>query len=147
MRRTKSATRKSLTLAQKVSDQLDEWIAAPRSPAGKVKWVESYQGKAYVRFNGMMDKIDLAAFEIKPSLRRKGIAKSLIAMACDKPVSIVRVENISVPAWALKVIKYKFDGRKTVVREGGETELDIITHGMATGLCCVTVDFERPEVY
>lgn len=134
---------KEKILAEWVSDCVDKWLALPRTPFGHNAWIENHEGKVYIRYNAFMEKLDLASFEIKPRYRKKGVAKAVIEMAVKKDIKIIRIENISVPGWARKILRYKFPGRKVVIIGEEPGDLDLIAKGMTGKLCCVTVDFVR----
>jgi hypothetical protein len=121
-----------VTLAEKVSDQLDIWIEEKPRFCGRIGWIKHSTGEVYIRYNAHFKRIDLSNFAIGENCQRQGIARQIIEMATKKEVRTVRIENILNPEWAEKVKSYQFDNRKTELRD----------HGF--GL--VTVDFVREDI-
>lgn len=109
---------KPKSLLDAVSQVLDDWLANPPILA-RNGWVYGKEGSIYIRYNTHTDQIDLSSFSIHRRYQKKGIAKAIIAMACQKAVGSVKIENILVPEWAEKVCKYQFSGRNTRVTSDG----------------------------
>lgn len=96
---------------------------------GSAEWVKGTDGDLYIRYISRLSRIDLSNFIIDFRYQRKGIAKSIIEMACGLDVDVIRIENIQNLAWAAKVREYTFKGRETVI----DSDLGIV----------ITVDFIR----
>lgn len=109
-------------LADLIRDQVNTWLREKPSPFGKTRWIEGAEGKAYIRYNSGLRRLDLASIELHSTLRRKGMSKQIVSLLCDTPVRTVLIEQIHVPAWAKKMGLLEFPGRRTVLTDvfGGQ---------------------------
>ena len=105
-------------LTKKVGTQLDTWLADRRLktlPIGRNTWLGGAEGKIYIRFCRGLNRIDLSSFEISEKFQRRGVARSIIELACSKSDLTVRVENIVNLGWGKRLVNFQVDGRRTVV--------------------------------
>lgn len=96
-----------------------------------VTWFSTKEGKAYIRYNRMMDRIDIASIEIRPKYKSQGIFKKLLAAAMAFPVKHVRIESIMNGQLATSAIAWQFEG------------WDSTWDGPMGEICCVTVNLTR----
>jgi hypothetical protein len=105
-------------LTKKVDAQLEDWLENDflrRFPSSRNAWIYAKEGKIFIRFCRGLHRIDLASFEIDEDWWCRGVSRSIIKMACQKPMPIVRIENVANPGWAKKLVEFRVDGRKTIV--------------------------------
>jgi len=123
--------KKKESLLKAVSQTIDRWMleCQKRTFCTKNEWIKGIEGEIYVRYSFSPkinhQRLDLASFSILPKYQQKGIAKALIAMACQKPIKTVKVELIHALEWGAKVRNYQFPGRQTIIE--GEPYTEVIS--------------------
>lgn len=127
----KNPRKKKEPLVKAVSQTIDRWMleCQERTFCTKNEWIKGIEGEIYVRYSYSPkinhQRLDLASFSILPKYQQKGIAKALIAMACQKPIKTVKVELIHALEWGAKVRHYQFPGRQTIIE--GEPYTEVIS--------------------
>ena len=104
------------------TETVDAWIENRGSFCHRNEWLKGTEGEIYVRYlysssfaAEIRNRLDLANFQISTKYQKKGIARSLIEIACAKPVQSVKVELIHTIEWGKKIREYQFPNRKTIV--------------------------------